>query len=518
MFTRHTLRRALNTHLLAAMLCTVLPASMVHAAELSFSLESGTLPAAGIDYEIDQWAVSETRAHAGRYSMVSGPTNGNYQSLYIASSIESGSISFYYYMEGQCCTTLYVVTDIEDYSYNLDTEGWHYISIPIVESVSYVFLDFVDDNFYPDESDPDESDPDKRIWLDDITITGIVGDDNDGDGYFSSGDNCPMISNPDQLDSDSDAKGDLCDDDDDNDGLTDAQEAAYDFLSPTDPLDALIDSDNDGLVNLDEIRFGFDPSKAEDSHSVNLTDFFPLGEIQWSYQFDGAVGTTTSTKGENDNTFVYTGSYTTTDGRSYERRCIFEMRDDGIYLLELDEILQSGDGALQIKTTTTISGGILQFPFATQLNEVVYAQADYVIDRWINGEPKDAPDGTLYREIWTTAAEPFNWNGTNRRVANIEISDGYNVENPDGFPVERWVLGEGMGQLRHLDWFLMIGDDRDLNDLRIRSIYNSTPDGTTTDTDTPARETGNQSGGGGSVDLIIAMLLSIVGMGRKIRR
>ncbi len=48
--------------------------------------------------------------------------------------------------------------------------------------------------------------------------------DTDMDGVADADDNCPAVANPDQLDFDSDGLGDACDDDDDNDGVPDAQD------------------------------------------------------------------------------------------------------------------------------------------------------------------------------------------------------------------------------------------------------------------------------------------------------
>jgi len=49
--------------------------------------------------------------------------------------------------------------------------------------------------------------------------------DVDGDGQAYGQDNCPTIANPEQLDTDQDGRGDLCDSDDDNDGAPDEVDA-----------------------------------------------------------------------------------------------------------------------------------------------------------------------------------------------------------------------------------------------------------------------------------------------------
>jgi len=67
--------------------------------------------------------------------------------------------------------------------------------------------------------------------------------ESDGDGVLDATDNCPAISNADQLNTDGDTQGNVCDGDDDNDGVADVTDAF--------PLDATetLDTDGDGTGN-----------------------------------------------------------------------------------------------------------------------------------------------------------------------------------------------------------------------------------------------------------------------------
>jgi len=67
--------------------------------------------------------------------------------------------------------------------------------------------------------------------------------DMDGDNIPDGDDNCPDISNPDQLDTDSDTIGNACDGDDDNDGTEDTNDQC-----PLDPS-GIADYDGDGMCN-----------------------------------------------------------------------------------------------------------------------------------------------------------------------------------------------------------------------------------------------------------------------------
>jgi hypothetical protein len=90
-----------------------------------------------------------------------------------------------------------------------------------------------------------------------------MGIDRDEDTVLDGLDNCPVVDNLAQLDTDGDAAGNACDDDDDGDGLLDTVETDTGLYvdendTGTDPL--LADSDADGFDDAFEISAGTDPN------------------------------------------------------------------------------------------------------------------------------------------------------------------------------------------------------------------------------------------------------------------
>ena len=146
--------------------------------------------------------------------------------------------------------------------------------------------------------------------------------DDDGDGVGNDDDNCLVVENPLQTDTDMDGIGDKCDDDDDGDGVLDTDDIfPLDLLEYTD-LDADgigdnadMDDDNDGVLDLED-SFPRDSSEQIDTDMdgignnadtdddndgfIDSEDQFPLDDSEWEDFDEDGVGDNADTDDDDD--------------------------------------------------------------------------------------------------------------------------------------------------------------------------------------------------------------------------
>lgn len=111
----------------------------------------------------------------------------------------------------------------------------------------------------------------------------------DDDSHLDLSDNCPLVTNEDQLDSDADGPGNACDPDDDNDNVADASDAF--------PLDIneYVDTDGDGIGN--------NADTDDDGDGIEDTaDAFPLNRSKSTDTDGDGIGNNEDDDDDNDGT------------------------------------------------------------------------------------------------------------------------------------------------------------------------------------------------------------------------
>ncbi|MCX2717969.1 thrombospondin type 3 repeat-containing protein [Lentiprolixibacter aurantiacus] len=109
------------------------------------------------------------------------------------------------------------------------------------------------------------------VVIDDFVVEGFQDDDDDdNDGILDVDDNCPLVGNADQLDTDGDGLGDACDEDDDNDGVLDVDDNCPLVANPDQA-----DTDGDGIGDVcDE-----DADNDGVPNDLDLCDDTPAGSV-----------------------------------------------------------------------------------------------------------------------------------------------------------------------------------------------------------------------------------------------
>jgi len=110
----------------------------------------------------------------------------------------------------------------------------------------------------------------------------VCDDDRDGDSVINTLDNCPSTANADQADQDGDGTGDACEDDVDGDGILDGVDNC-----PNDANADQLDSDSDGLGDACDVVFvQYTAGHADLALELELT---PSGEFEVFLEAEGAT-------------------------------------------------------------------------------------------------------------------------------------------------------------------------------------------------------------------------------------
>lgn len=207
------------------------------------------------------WTFTTERAASGTTSVVSQISTANTQnSIEVTGQMPNGYISMD--CSGDCFSVSVLVDGVPNMSgaqmiSSPTTPGWSLGLLPVQAGWHTITVIH-------------RGSTGARLFVDNLRVREHSLADLDGDGV-TSGDNCYVVPNPDQTNTDRDERGDLCDDNDDNDFLTDLEELALGY-DPLDPHDLLRDDDGDGFSNYGEITAQTDPDNAA-SHPESILEF-----------------------------------------------------------------------------------------------------------------------------------------------------------------------------------------------------------------------------------------------------
>ena len=162
-------------------------------------------------------------------------------------------------------------------------------------AVANRFQDNSDGDGFGDLCDADDDNDGVLDVSDNCRITSNLNQANsDGDSHGDACDNCPLVDNENQLDTDADGIGDVCDTDDDGDGIADVADNCPVIANANqndldgDGLGDLCDpdADNDGLLNTDETITSWLDADSDDDNYTDYEEIWHNGQAGYQYIFN----------------------------------------------------------------------------------------------------------------------------------------------------------------------------------------------------------------------------------------
>lgn len=329
----------------AAALCLLTPAAANAAPDVPSLLPEGfesTLPAYLENDPASQaaWYIDSTQSQAGAQSLRSGDIgNGQVSAITLNGPLPAGTVSFdYLALTQSCCDRLEI--QVNGKRFNVQSTGeageWQQTNVIVPEATSTVTFVYRKDGAASAGAD--------AIWIDNLDFSTTIDTGSD-----------PL--------------------DTDGDGLADNQENGYDALDPYNADDAAEDYDGDRVTNYSEVLSGYDPDVQNVFPLHDGFDFYPLGEITWTYAIPDSSAITLESVPVTDQV----GRFRLSNGDTYD---LIERNTGGIYLVEHGFTDDDGNGVHLVYTTPK-----LILPDGLRMG-VEYEWSGNV-ERWVNGNPND---------------------------------------------------------------------------------------------------------------------------------
>lgn len=486
----------------------------------------------------NDWQISDDEASTGEGSLRSGSLMSADQSTFtIVGYFQDGTLAFDYMTAAKLSPAEDEPLEVYVDSVKMDFD-FNYASSSSDWQTAYVDIDEGFHTLSISAGASSDTMENHWVYIDNLRVSTVDYADIDADGLDIAIDNCKEVFNSEQLNFDQDQFGNACDVDDDNDGMLDVMELQFDFLNAYDALDAAFDNDNDGVENGKELSFGFDPSIPEAEHRVSLAGYFPLGDIEWTYEAPTYEWVVTSKPAEIENVFEVKKVYGEPESNGAIYSDVYRVQDDGVYLLS-HKVRFVENSVETLKYSLVFSNGLLTVPLGDvdlgseiEVHDVAVFECtfdtNYVLDNF-----------DVVRKIHLTNNRNEHFNGKTVDALSLEFEETVNGTMP--IPAMLWSLisgGQISGSLTLAPGIGKLGeaDDKNLVDIQIHSLYGApeelppvviepveaepvpvvpvTPSPGDIDAVAPRSDQGSGSGGGGgSTDglwLVLAVLLLLV--------